>query len=118
MGGQRSKAANQDKFLQLVAQNPGLPDKDMAEMAGVTPTTVSRWHQDAEFEQRYDEAQRKAFKSLVGLATATMVRLAQEGSYQAAQYILNYGGYQGAQNINLTNDVTISVGIEDDEDQP
>lgn len=105
------------KALEMVRENPGITDTQIANAIGVSPKTVNSWkyRNTHNWSERYAEALNEAFSALEGPAIEAMSRLLEKDSFQAAKYILDNRNYGAAQKIqaDVNADVTIDVTIEE-----
>lgn len=98
--------------LETWLQNPTLPYRKIAELAGISESTFRKYRKDENFMEEYHKRCGAMFNELEGIAVNTMKKLATGGDFKAAKYILDSKGYEGAQKVEIQN-TEIKVSVEE-----
>jgi transposase-like protein len=104
---------NQLAAIQLIIYSDK-PDCAIAEEVGVNPSTLWRWKQTEEFQQKLEEENRRKFKDLQTQALKAMENLIKNGSFQAAKYILDGNNYAPTEKHEMQLDAKIEVDYGED----
>lgn len=82
----------------------------------ISHSTFWRWQKDEEFIAELEKENRRKFRSLQTKALQTMERLADEGHFQAAKYILdgNYYAPTEKHEVDMTANITVDYGDDDE----
>lgn len=105
--------------IEAMLANPSASHIALAEMVGCNRNTILVWKNNPEFKAEYQRRLKEMWADAEGIAVKTMVKLAEEGNYQASKYILDSHNYAPAQKIeaDIKTDIVINVSGEDDEPQ-
>lgn len=102
----------QIKLIEAIIANPHAPHTELAEMVGINRNTITVWKRDEEFKAALTERLQETWKDSEVIAVDTMRKLATEGDFKAAKYILDSLGYAPAQRIEAdlnSNDIKITI---------
>ena len=105
----------QQALIEAMIAHPSASHIELAEMVEVNRNTITKWKREPEFQAAYQERLREVWKDGEAVAIQSMLKLAREGHYQAAAYILNNMGYAPATKIeaDVSHDIIINIGDED-----
>lgn len=92
--------------------HPKATNKQIAEKLGLSASTVSAWKKDNDFQIEYQLQLKQKWKDGEGVAVDAMIKLANEGSFQAAKYILDCNGYAAVakDDQGMSNVINIILG--------
>ena len=94
--------------------NPSASHIALAEMVGCNRNTILTWKNNPEFQAEYKRRLKELWADAEGIAVKTMVKLAEEGSFQASKYILDSHDYAPAQKIEADISTAINITIDDE----
>ena len=103
----------QRALIEAIIANPNAPHTELAEIVGINRNTITAWKRDAEFQAALDARIKEIWKDSEALAVNTMRKLAAEGNFNGAKYILDSLGYAPAQKIQADINSDINIFIED-----
>ena len=89
--------------IELIALNPAISTREIADKAGVTELKVRSWRRDANFIDACYDLYMVEFGSQLPSVLNAMVREAQAGNVQAGRLVLEHSG-KLVKNINVTLD--------------
>ena len=93
-----------------------LKDSEIKEKLEISDATFWRWKKNEEFCDELEKENRHKFRSLQTKALKTMERLADEGHFQAAKYIMDGNYYAPTEKHELDMSATITVDYGDDDE--
>lgn len=98
--------------IELMVQHPKATNSQIGEAVGVSGKTVSAWKKDTDFQIEYQLQLKQKWKDGEGIAVDAMLKLAQEGSFQAAKFILECNGYAAVakDDQGMSNVINIILG--------
>lgn len=98
--------------IELMIDHPKATTKQIAEELGLSPKTISAWKKDPDFQIEYQLQLKQKWKDGEGIAVDAMLKLAQEGSFQAAKFILECNGYAAVakDDQGMSNVINIILG--------
>lgn len=102
----------QIKLIEAIIANPSAPHTELAEIVGINRNTITQWKRNEEFKAALAERLQEVWKDSEFIAVGTMRKLATEGDFKAAKYILDSLGYAPAQRIEAdlnSNDIKIII---------
>ena len=103
----------QKNCIEAMIANPTMSNERLAEVVGVNRNTISDWKRNnEEFKEAYAQRLKEVWEESEGIAVKTMRNLAEEGSFNAAKYILDSCGYAPAQRIVADINADIEINIE------
>lgn len=108
-------STKQKAAIELILANPTKPESKVIEEMGLTNRTFYNWKKDAEFMGELSARLKEQWKSSERKAINTMIKLCEEGNFQAAKYILDSNGW-GAPvevNANVNGSMDINITIEE-----
>lgn len=102
-------------LIEAMLANPTASNCMLAEIVGINRNTVTAWRRMPEFQEEYSKRLKEMWKDGEGIAVATMLNLASEGSFQASKYILDSMGYAPTHKVeaDINSDVVIKIGGEE-----
>ena len=89
--------------IELIALNPSMTIKEVAERVGVTEKSIHHWRKDIMFVDKVYERYMTEFGSELPAVINAMVREAKHGNVQAARLVLEHSG-KLVKNVNITID--------------
>ena len=103
--------------IEAMLANPSASQVALAEMVGCNRNTILEWKRNPEFQAEYKRRLKEMWADAEGIAVKTMVKLAEEGNYQASKYILDSHDYAPATKIeaDISSKVVINICGDDDE---
>ena len=100
--------------IEALVAHPEMTQREIAESVGISEVQLCKLRRkNAGFKALLDERLRETWADSRRVAQKTMIKLAEEGDFQASKYILDSAGYAAPQEINLNANV-IKVTVEDD----
>ena len=75
--------------IEAMLANPSASQVALAEMVGCNRNTILVWKNDPEFQAEYQRRLKEMWKDAEAIAVKNMVKLAEEGNFQANKYILD-----------------------------
>lgn len=105
---------NMAHVLEVWLANPLLSYNEIAEKAGISLKTFSRYRGDETFMANYDARCKERFRSLQAKAIETMELLIEEKHWNATKYALDGNDYNAKQKIEVSTPTVLRVGIVDD----
>ena len=103
----------QKALIEAIIAHPSAPHTELAEIVGINRNTITVWKRDAEFQAALDARLKEIWKDSEAIAIEAMRKLASEGNFQGAKYILDSLGYAPAQKIEADVKSDIHITIED-----
>ena len=103
----------QKALIEAIIAYPSAPHTELAEIVGINRNTITVWKRDAEFQAALDARLKEVWKDSEAIAITTMRKLAAEGNFQGAKYILDSLGYAPAHKIEADLHTDINLTIED-----
>ena len=99
-------------MIEVWCDNPLANYKTIAEKAGISEMTFYRYRKDEEFMKKYHEECRRRFSSMEAKAMRVLDTQLENGSLQAAKYLLDGLGYSATQKVEVSgqNDINITIG--------
>ena len=93
-----------------------MKDIEVIKQLEIGDATLWRWKKNEEFIAELEKENRRKFKGLQREALHTMTKLMQEGSFQAAKYILdgNYYAPTEKHEVDMTANITVDYGDDDE----
>ncbi|MBR4419765.1 MAG: hypothetical protein IKT32_02695 [Clostridia bacterium] len=85
--------------IEAMIANPSASYVELAEIVGCNRNTITEWKRNPIFMEEYHRRLREVWKDSEAIAVKTMIKLAEDGSFQASKYILDSQGYAPAQKI-------------------
>lgn len=85
--------------IEAMLANPSASHIELAEIVGCNRNTITVWKNNEEFKEEYSRRLKEMWSDGETIAVKTMLKLAEEGSFQASKYILDSQGYAPAQKI-------------------
>ena len=98
--------------IEIMLANPNASYEKLAEMVGCNRNTITAWKRNEEFQAEYSRRLKEMWKDSEAIAVKTMIKLADEGNFQASKYILDSQGYAPAQKIEAdvkTENIVINI---------
>ena len=89
--------------IELLALNPNMTIKEVAERVGVTEKSIHHWRKDVLFVDKVYERYMTEFGGQLPAVINAMVREAKHGNVQAARLVLEHSG-KLVKNVNITID--------------
>ena len=89
--------------IELLALNPNMTIKEVAERVGVTEKSIHHWRKDILFVDKVYERYMTEFGGQLPAVINAMVREAKHGNVQAARLVLEHSG-KLVKNVNITID--------------
>ena len=89
--------------IELLALNPNMTIKEVAERVGVTEKSIHHWRKDIMFVDKVYERYMTEFGGQLPAVINAMVREAKHGNVQAARLVLEHSG-KLVKNVNITID--------------
>ena len=89
--------------IELIALNPSMTIREVAERVGVTEKSIHHWRKDVMFIDKVYERYMTEFGSQLPAVINAMVREAKHGNVQAARLVLEHSG-KLVKNVNITID--------------
>ena len=91
--------------------HPKATNNQIGEAVGVSGKTICAWRKDPDFQIEYNLQLKAKWKDAAGVAVDTMIALAEEGSFQAAKYILDCNGFaeNGKDPAGMPNTINIII---------
>ena len=103
----------QKALIEAIIAYPSAPHTELAEIVGINRNTITVWKRDAEFQAALDARLKEVWKDSEAIAITTMRKLAAEGNFQGAKYILDSLGYAPTHKIEADLHTDINLTIED-----
>lgn len=103
----------QRALIEAIIAYPSAPHTELAEIVGINRNTITVWKRDAEFQAALDARLKEVWKDSEAIAIDTMRKLAAQGNFQGAKYILDSLGYAPAQKIQAEVNTDISITIDE-----
>ena len=100
------KLINKDvmkKAIEVFATQPGVTNKEVAELVGVHPQTVKMWRSSPQFIDAIYDTYMVQFGSELPAVLQSMVNQAKAGNVQAGRLVLEHSG-KLVKNVNVTVD--------------
>lgn len=103
--------------IEAMLANPSASYVQLAEIVGCNRNTITVWKGNKEFMDEYKRRLREMWADAEGIAVKTMIKLADEGNFQASKYILDSHDYAPATKIeaDVLNKIVINIGEDEDE---
>lgn len=103
--------------IEAMLANPSASYVELAEIVGCNRNTITVWKNDKEFQAEYKRRLKEMWADAEGIAVNSMIKLAEEGNFQASKYILDSHDYAPAQKIEaeVKTDIVINIGEDEDE---
>lgn len=100
--------------IEAMLANPSASQVALAEMVGCNRNTILVWKNDPEFQAEYQKRLKEMWKDAEAIAVKNMVKLAEEGNFQANKYILDSHNYAPATKIeaDVKEDIIIRIGYD------
>lgn len=105
--------ARQLACIEAMLANPKASYEELAEIVGCNRNTITVWRRNEEFQEEYSKRLKEMWKDSEVIAVKTMIKLADEGSFQASKYILDSLDYAPAQKIEADLNTSININIEE-----
>lgn len=99
--------------IEAMLAKPSASHIELAEIVGCNRNTILVWKNKPEFQAEYKKRLKEVWADAEGIAVKTMVKLAEEGSFQASKYILDAHDYAPAQKIEADINTSIEINIEE-----
>ena len=99
----------QVKLIEAIIANPSMPHTELAELVGINRNTITQWKRQEEFQAALKARLQEIWKDSEAIAVDAMRKLATEGSFQAAKYILDSLDYAPATKVDLNTDIIINI---------
>ena len=99
--------------IEAMLANPSASHIDLAEMVGCNRNTITAWKNNQEFKEEYNKRLKEMWQDGEAVAMKTMLKLAEEGSFQASKYILDSQGYAPTTKIEADIKQDINIVIEE-----
>ena len=104
----------QKALIEAIIAYPNAPHTELAEIVGINRNTITQWKRDPEFQAALDARLKEVWKDSEAIAINTMRKLAIEGNFNGAKYILDSLGYAPAQKVEAElKQAQINITIED-----
>lgn len=102
--------------IEAMLANPSASYVQLAEIVGCNRNTITQWKANPEFMAEYKRRLKEMWADAEGIAVRTMIKLADEGSFQASKYILDSHDYAPATKIeaDVKSDIVIQIGYDED----
>lgn len=99
-------------LIEAMIAHPSASHIELAEAVEANRNTITKWKRDPEFQAAYQERLREVWKDGEAIAIKSMLKLANEGHYQASAYILDNLGYKPTNKIeaDINQDIIITIG--------
>ena len=97
------KINERQKAAEMIAFNPKMTNKEIAERLDIAYQTVQNWRRDPNFVDRVYELYMVEFGSEIPAVLKAMIRESKAGNVQAARLVLEHSG-KLVKNINVTID--------------
>lgn len=105
----------QKRAAEILAENPRLKDKEVAEMLDITPQSMCRWKKSEEWNKYYEECLKKVWHRYGQEAQKLMWNKAEDGDFRAIEYICNSAGLKPSDKLDVNADgLIIKVSIDGD----
>lgn len=102
------------EVIELLVLFPDRFDKEICEMAGITPQALCNYKKKPEFNEVLEARIKKKFNSLQAKAVKTLEKAMDSDSkdaVKAATYVLSSAGYEAPKDININSgDINIKIG--------
>ena len=99
--------------IEVMIANPSASYEKLGELAGVNRNTITKWKRNEEFMAAYNARLKEVWRDAEGIAMKSMIKLAEEGNFQASKYILDSQGYAPAQKIEADINTDIIINVEE-----
>ena len=103
----------QRALIEAIIAHPNAPHTELAEIVGINRNTITVWKRDAEFQAALDARLKEVWKDSEAIAIDAMRKLAAQGNFNGAKYILDSLGYAPAQKIEADLRTDINLVIEE-----
>ena len=103
----------QRALIEAIIAHPNAPHTELAEIVGINRNTITAWKRDAEFQAALDARLKEVWKDSEAIAIDAMRKLAAQGNFNGAKYILDSLGYAPAQKIEADLRTDINLVIEE-----
>lgn len=105
--------ARQIACIEAMLANPSASYIELSQIVGCNRNTITVWKNNKEFQEEYARRLKEMWQDSEAIAVKTMIKLAEEGSFQASKYILDSQGYAPAQKIEADIKQDINIVIEE-----
>lgn len=98
-------------FIEFMIANPLKTYMQLCQEYGLSKNTYTAWRKQPKFQKYLAERLKEKWKDNELMAQATIERLAREGDFKAAKYILDSLGYAPVQKIEaqIQTDTVIEI---------
>lgn len=104
----------QKALIEAIIANPSAPHTELAEIVGINRNTITAWKREPEFQEALDARLKEVWKDSEAIAVDAMRKLAIQGNFQGAKYILDSLGYAPAQKVEAeVKSTNISITIDE-----
>ena len=103
----------QRALIEAIIANPDAPHTELADIVGINRNTITVWKRSEEFQDALKARLQEIWKDSEVVAVDTMRKLAVEGDFKAAKYILDNLGYAPATKIETEFKSKIVINIEE-----
>jgi hypothetical protein len=99
-------------LIEAIIANPSASNVKLAEMVGVNRNTITEWKRNPEFNDALKKRMAEIWRESEIIAVDTMRKLAIDGDFKAAKYILDNLGYAPVTKIeaDVNTDINIVIG--------
>ena len=108
--------ARQLLCIEAMLANPSASYVELSQIVGCNRNTITEWKRKPEFQEEYNRRLKEMWKDAEGIAVKSMIKLAEEGNFQASKYILDSHNYAPATKIEADISSKIVINIDDGED--
>lgn len=102
----------QIECIEAMLAHPSASYVQLAEIVGCNRNTITEWKRNPEFMAEYKRRLKEMWEDSEGIAVKTMIKLADEGDFKAAKYILDSMDYAPTTKIEaeVKSDIVINIG--------
>lgn len=100
-------------LIEAIIANPSASNVKLAEIVGVNRNTITEWKRNPEFNEAYKKRLQEIWRDSEIIAVDTMRKLAVDGDFKAAKYILDNLGYAPVQKVEADVKTDIQINIEE-----
>ena len=99
------------ELLEAMLAHPNLSDVKLGKLLNLNNKTVGKWRKEPEFQEEMKQRLVEQWKDAERLAQQQMIKLAEEGNFNANKYILDSLGYAPTTKIeaDVKNDIVINI---------
>lgn len=107
--------AKQKLYIEARLANPSAKISELAEQLGLATSTIYNWKRDCPWVQETIDARLKAqWAEAAAAAQEQMIKLSNEGNFNATKYILDSNGYMAPQKVELNTTAEVTINLTDE----